>query len=74
MKTTQKKMMPAALVASSAFAFVTSSSSEARPIVPEGRVRLEYNKGGTDCSFTTYGQVSGNRIGHRRGMLRACAS
>ena len=58
MKVIQKKMMMAALVASSAFAFVALSSpaAEAGPIVPNGHACLQYDEGGTDCSFTSYGQ------------------
>ncbi len=58
MKPVQKSMMMAALIASSAFAFVVMSSpaAEAGPIVPSGHACLEYDEGGTDCGFTSYSQ------------------
>ena len=58
MKLIETKTMMAALIASSAVAFVGLSSSvaEAGPIVPYGHACLRYDEGGTDCSFTSYGQ------------------
>lgn len=60
-----KKMMMAALIASSAFAFVALSSpaAEAGPIVPPGHACLEYDEGGTDCSFTSYRQCEATASG-----------
>src|ERR1700748_1664485 len=58
MKIIQPKLLMTALVASSAVAFVTSPApaAEAAPIAQYGHVCLEYGEGGTDCSFTSYGQ------------------
>ena len=58
MKKLQYKLLMAALVASAGVTFVTWSSpaAAAGPIVPYGHACLEYNEGGTDCSFTSYGQ------------------
>jgi hypothetical protein len=58
MKKIQPKLIMAVLVASCAVAFVALSSpaAEAAPIEPHGQACLEYDEGGTDCSFTTYGQ------------------
>ena len=58
MKIIQPNLLMAALIASAAVAFVTLSppAAEAEPIVPYGHVCLEYDEGGTDCSFTSYGQ------------------
>jgi Protein of unknown function (DUF3551) len=65
MKVVQKKMMMAALIASSAFAFVALSSpaAEAGPIVPRGHACLEYDEGGTDCGFTSYSQCQATASG-----------
>jgi hypothetical protein len=65
MKTIQKKLMMAALVASSAFAFAALSApaAEAGPIVPRGHACLEYDEGGTDCSFTSYAQCEATASG-----------
>jgi Protein of unknown function (DUF3551) len=58
MKKIQSNLLMAALVVSSAVAFVTLSSpaAAAGPIVPYGHACLQYDEGGTDCSFTSYGQ------------------
>ena len=58
MKKLQYKLLMAALVASAGVTFVTLSSpaAAAGPIVPYGHTCLEYSEGGTDCSFTSYGQ------------------
>jgi hypothetical protein len=65
MKMIQKNMMMAALIASSAFAFVALSSpkAEAGPIVPSGHACLEYDEGGTDCSFASYSQCEATASG-----------
>ena len=65
MKVIQKNMMMAALIASSAFAFVALSSpkAEAGPIVPQGHACLEYDEGGTDCGFTSYAQCEASASG-----------
>jgi hypothetical protein len=58
MKIIQPNLLMAALIASTTVAFVTLSSpaAKAEPIVPRGHACLEYDEGGTDCSFTSYGQ------------------
>jgi uncharacterized protein DUF3551 len=58
MKVIQLKPLMAALIAFAAVAFVTLSSpaADAGPLVPPGHACLEYDEGGTDCSFTSYGQ------------------
>ena len=65
MKVTRNKVMMAALIASSAFAFVALSSpaAEAGPIVPRGHACLEYDEGGTDCGFTSYSQCEATASG-----------
>ena len=65
MKSVQKKMMMAALIASSALAFVALSApaAEAGPIVPSGHACLEYDEGGTDCGFTSYSQCEATASG-----------
>jgi Protein of unknown function (DUF3551) len=57
MKTIHKVAI-ATTVALSALALMTmaGSTAQARPIVPPGRYCLSYDKGGTDCSFTSYAQ------------------
>ena len=35
---------------------MTTSTAQAGPIVPSGHYCLEYDEGGTDCSFTSYEQ------------------
>jgi hypothetical protein len=54
--TTRTEM--AALIAFAAVAFVglSSPAAKAGPIVPYGHACLEYDEGGTDCSFMSYGQ------------------
>jgi Protein of unknown function (DUF3551) len=58
-------MMTAVLAASSAFAFAALSApaAEAGPVVPHGRVCLEYDEGGTDCGFTSYSQCQASASG-----------
>ena len=48
----------AAAIAFSATALfsMTTSSAQAGPIVPAGHYCLQYDEGGTDCSFTSYRQ------------------
>jgi hypothetical protein len=57
MKTIHKLAMASA-VAFSALAFVamTGSTAEAGPIVAPGHACLQYDLGGSDCSFTSYAQ------------------
>ena len=57
MKTIHKVAI-ATTVAFSALALMTmaGSTAQAGPIVPPGRYCLSYDKGGTDCSFTSYAQ------------------
>jgi Protein of unknown function (DUF3551) len=65
MKVIQKNMMMAALIASSAFAFVAlpSPAAQAGPIVPPGHACLQSDEGGTDCSFTSYGECLASASG-----------
>ncbi len=65
MKPTRKNMMMAALIASSALAFIALSSpaAEAGPIVPQGHACLEYDEGGMDCGFTSYRQCEATASG-----------
>jgi hypothetical protein len=57
MKAFQKKLALFALIASSALVFIhLSSPAQAGPIVPRGHYCLQYDEGGTDCSFTSYNQ------------------
>jgi len=52
------KLAAVSAVAFSAFAFVTLTGTDAQagPITPPGKYCLQYDLGGTDCSFTSYAQ------------------
>jgi hypothetical protein len=56
--TTVHKLATASAVAFSAFAFaaLAGSAAQAGPITPPGKYCLQYDLGGTDCSFTSYAQ------------------
>jgi hypothetical protein len=57
MKTIQK-LAAASAVAFSAFVFVAlaGSAAQAAPITPPGKYCLQYDLGGSDCSFTSYAE------------------
>jgi hypothetical protein len=59
------KLATASAVAFSAFAFValTGSAAQAGPITPPGRYCLQFDEGGTDCSFTSYAQCEASASG-----------
>ena len=59
------KVAMASAVAFSAFAFVamTGSAAQAGPIAPPGHDCLQYDLGGTDCSFTSYAQCQATASG-----------
>jgi hypothetical protein len=63
MKTIHKLAMASAVVCS-AFAFlaITAPAAQAGPTVP-GHYCLLYNRGGTDCSFTSYAQCEATASG-----------
>ena len=42
---------------------VTPGAAKAGPIVPPGRYCLDYARGGTDCSFTSYAQCQATASG-----------
>jgi hypothetical protein len=51
-------------VAFSAFAFAAfSTTARTAPITPPGHYCLEYNEGGTDCSFTSFAQCQVTAMG-----------
>jgi hypothetical protein len=52
-------------IAFSAFAFAAFSgtAAQAAPITPPGHYCLQYNEGGTDCSFTSYAQCQDTAAG-----------
>jgi hypothetical protein len=55
--TTVHKLATASAVAFSALAFaLAGSAAQAGPITPPGKYCLQYDLGGTDCSFTSYAQ------------------
>jgi hypothetical protein len=49
-------MAIASVVALSVVAFGATGAANADPIVPPGHDCIEYDEGGTDCSFTSYAQ------------------
>jgi hypothetical protein len=59
------KVAMASAVAFSVFAFVamTGSTAQAGPIVPPGHDCLQYDLGGTDCSFTSYAECQATAAG-----------
>jgi len=64
MKTIHKLAMASA-VAFSVFAFVAlaGSAAQAGPITPPGKYCLQYDYGGTDCSFTSYAECQATASG-----------
>jgi hypothetical protein len=63
MKTVHKFAMASA-IAFSAFAFVAlGSAAQAGPITPPGKYCLQYDYGGTDCSFTSYAECQATASG-----------
>jgi Spy/CpxP family protein refolding chaperone len=63
MKTVHKFAMASA-VAFSAFAFVALvSAAQAAPITPPGKYCLQFDEGGTDCSFTSYAECQATASG-----------
>ena len=59
------KVNTALAIALSALAVATFSgtTAQAGPITPPGQACLEYNEGGTDCSFTSYAQCEATAAG-----------
>ena len=53
----------ASALALSVIAFGATGAAKAGPIVPPGHDCLEYAKGGTDCSFTSYAQCEATASG-----------
>jgi hypothetical protein len=53
----------ALVIALSIMAFGAMGAAKAGPIVPPGHDCLEYAKGGTDCSFTSYAQCEATASG-----------
>jgi hypothetical protein len=64
MKTIQK-LATASAVVFSAFAFValTGSAAQAGPITPPGKYCMQYDLGGSDCSFTSYAECQATASG-----------
>lgn len=64
MKTIHKLTIASAVVCS-AFAFLamTAPAAQAGPIVAPGQYCLLYDRGGTDCSFTSYAQCEATASG-----------
>lgn len=56
-------MAIASAVALSVVAFDATGAANAGPIVPPGHDCLEYDEGGTDCSFTSYAQCEATASG-----------
>jgi Protein of unknown function (DUF3551) len=57
-------MTIASALALSALAFTAAPrAAQAGPIVPPGRYCLQYDLGGTDCSFTSYAQCEATASG-----------
>ena len=64
MKTIHKASTALAFVLSIfAFAAFSGTTALAAPITPPGHACLEYNEGGTDCSFTSYAQCEATAAG-----------
>lgn len=64
MKTIYKASTALAFVLSIfAFAAFSGTTALAAPITPPGHACLEYNEGGTDCSFTSYAQCEATAAG-----------
>ena len=59
MKTTVAIALTVALSA----AALDAGAAKAGPIVPRGHACIEYDMGGTDCSFTSYAQCEATASG-----------
>jgi len=59
------KLATASAVVFSAFAFVAlaGSAAQAGPITPPGKYCLQYDLGGSDCSFTSYAECQATASG-----------
>ena len=53
----------ASAIALSMLAFGGQDSAKAGPIIPPGHDCIQYDEGGTDCSFTTYSQCEATASG-----------
>ena len=62
MKVTSSILM-ASVIALSVLAFGGLESAKAGPIAPSGHDCIEYDYGGTDCSFTSYSQCEATASG-----------
>jgi len=62
---TAHKWATASAVVFSAFAFVAlaGSAAQAGPITPPGKYCMQYDLGGTDCSFASYAQCEATASG-----------
>ena len=56
-------MAIASAIAVSVLAFGGLESAKAGPIVPPGHDCIQYDEGGTDCSFTSYSQCEATASG-----------
>jgi hypothetical protein len=63
MKTISMMAIASAIGFSAAVFAVTPGAAKAAPIVPAGHVRLEYDEGGMDCSFTSSAQCEATASG-----------
>jgi hypothetical protein len=61
-KKTIYKLATASTVVFSAFAFV-ASAAQAGPITPPWKYCLQYDLGGSDCSFTSYAECQATASG-----------
>jgi Protein of unknown function (DUF3551) len=53
----------ASVIALSIAALGATGAAKAGPIVPRGHACLQYDEGGTDCSFTSYAQCEATASG-----------
>ncbi|WP_420807642.1 DUF3551 domain-containing protein [Bradyrhizobium valentinum] len=56
-------MLLASAIAISVIGFGRLESAKAGPIVPPGHDCIQYDEGGTDCSFTSYSQCEATASG-----------
>jgi len=56
-------MMATALVLALSAIALDAGAAKAGPIVPPGHDCIEYDEGGTDCSFTSYAQCEATASG-----------
>ena len=66
---TISSMVMASAIAVSVLAFGGLESAKAGPIVPPGHDCIQYDYGGTDCSFTSYSQCEATASGPGRRVL-----